>query len=175
MSAIQFSDPMVLLEIEKNREKLSTYTEDLETLEYSKQENESKLSTLQRKLKNIEADIAVLVERKTVVLKDLNDIKVTGNLLNARAKDLSETIKDLEIRIHKLENQPIEKSSKTTRRGAFLRRMDHVIPWPELKKLVEPNFTSTKSSPDPNEIEQMLRIYFLQQWFNLSNLSLIHI
>ena len=172
MSAIQFSDPMVLLEIEKNREKLSTYTEDLDSLEFSKQENDSKTSTLQRKLKNIEADIAVLVERKNGVLKDLNDLKVTGNLLNARARDLSESIKDLESMIYKLENQPIEKSSKTTRRGAFLRRMDHVLPWPELKKLVEPNFTSTKSSSDPNEIEQMLRIYFLQQWFNLSNIAL---
>ena len=64
-----------------------------------------------------------------------------------------------------------EKYSKTTRRAKFLAEMDHVVPWRELCAVIEPVYP--KAGPaggrPPIPLEQMLRIYFLQQWFNLSD------
>jgi IS5 family transposase len=65
----------------------------------------------------------------------------------------------------------LEKYSKTTRRARFLAEMDKVVPWAELCALIEPHYP--KGSPEggrpPIPLERMLRIYFLQQWFNLSD------
>jgi transposase, IS5 family len=63
-----------------------------------------------------------------------------------------------------------EKHSKQTRKERFLCEMDQVIPWKELTKGLEPH------SPDPQGagrrpkgLERMLRIYFMQHWYNLSD------
>jgi IS5 family transposase len=48
--------------------------------------------------------------------------------------------------------------------------MDAVIPWPQLIALVEPHYPREGSPGRPaHDLERMLRIYFLQQWFNLSD------
>jgi hypothetical protein len=47
--------------------------------------------------------------------------------------------------------------------------MDAVIPWPRLVKLIEPHYPKAEQGPQPLRLEKMLRIYFLQQWFNLSD------
>jgi IS5 family transposase len=61
--------------------------------------------------------------------------------------------------------------AKTTRRAQFLTDMDRVVPWRELVAVVEPHYP--KASPEggrpPMPLERMLRIYFLQLWFNLSD------
>lgn len=59
---------------------------------------------------------------------------------------------------------------KVTRREQFLAEMDAVIPWPALKALVEPHYPKVDGrGRKPLGLEKMLRIYFLQQWFNLSD------
>ena len=58
---------------------------------------------------------------------------------------------------------------KVTRRERFLAEMDAVIPWSRLVRLVEPHYPNTGKGRPPHELERMLRIYFLQQWFNLSD------
>ena len=65
----------------------------------------------------------------------------------------------------------LEKYSKTTRRAQFLAEMDRVVPWAELCALVEPHYPkgSAEGGRPPIPLERMLRIYFLQQWFNLSD------
>jgi len=59
---------------------------------------------------------------------------------------------------------------KVTRRERFLAEMDRVIPWKALLALIEPSYPKAgqKGRP-PLGLEKMLRIYFLQQWFNLSD------
>jgi IS5 family transposase len=62
------------------------------------------------------------------------------------------------------------RKGKVTRRERFLAEMDAVIPWGRLIARIEPHY----HAPDgrgrkPHELERMLRIYFLQQWFNLSD------
>ena len=58
---------------------------------------------------------------------------------------------------------------KVTRRERFLAEMDQVIPWDRLKALIEPHYPKGGRGRRPHELERMLRIYFLQQWFNLSD------
>src|SRR5271155_3490013 len=58
---------------------------------------------------------------------------------------------------------------KVTRRERFLAEMDAVIPWPRLVGLIEPHYPKAGQGRQPMGLEKMLRIYFLQQWFNLSD------
>jgi len=58
---------------------------------------------------------------------------------------------------------------KVTRRERFLGEMDAVIPWSRLVRLIEPHYPKAGQGRQPLGLEKMLRIYFLQQWFNLSD------
>ena len=58
---------------------------------------------------------------------------------------------------------------KVTRRERFLAEMDAVIPWRRLLALIEPHYPKAGQGRQPLGLEKMLRIYFLQQWFNLSD------
>jgi hypothetical protein len=60
-----------------------------------------------------------------------------------------------------------EKKGKVTRRERFLAEMDAVIPWSRLLALIEPHYPKPGNGTQPKPIEQMLRIYFMQNWFNL--------
>jgi IS5 family transposase len=62
-----------------------------------------------------------------------------------------------------------EKYSKTTRREQFLADMDRIVPWAELCARIAPYYPKSGDGRPPKELELMLRIYFLQQWFNLSD------
>jgi len=62
-----------------------------------------------------------------------------------------------------------ERYTKKTRRAIFLEEMEQVVPWRELCGLVEPHYPKPGNGRPPVGVERMLRIYFLQQWFNLSD------
>jgi IS5 family transposase len=64
-----------------------------------------------------------------------------------------------------------EKYGKTTRRAQFLAEMDRVVPWNEICALIEPVYpkVSELGGRPPIALERMVRIYFLQLWFNLSD------
>lgn len=62
-----------------------------------------------------------------------------------------------------------EKYAKTTRRAAFLQEMDRVVPWSELGALIEPHYPKAGRGRPPIGLQRMLRLHFLQQWFNLSD------
>lgn len=62
-----------------------------------------------------------------------------------------------------------ERYSKPTRRTEFLSTMERVVPWRELCALIEPFYPKPGNGRPPVGLERMLRIYFLQQWFNLSD------
>jgi len=62
-----------------------------------------------------------------------------------------------------------DKYAKTTRRAAFLAEMQRVVPWSELCALIEPVYPKPGNGRPPVGLERMLRIYFLQHWFNLSD------
>jgi transposase, IS5 family len=58
---------------------------------------------------------------------------------------------------------------KVTRRERFLAEMDAVIPWTRLLGLIAAHYPKAGNGRQPLGMEKMLRIYFLQQWFNLSD------
>lgn len=62
-----------------------------------------------------------------------------------------------------------DSKKKVTRRERFLAEMDAVIPWPELLALVAPHYPKSVRGRPAMPLPTMLRIYFLQQWFNLSD------
>jgi transposase, IS5 family len=62
-----------------------------------------------------------------------------------------------------------ERYAKTTRRAAFLDEMERVVPWPALCALIAPVYPKPGNGRPPIGVERMLRIYFLQHWFNLSD------
>jgi len=64
-----------------------------------------------------------------------------------------------------------EKYGKTTRRAQFLSEMERVVRWGEIAAVIEPHYPKpgTEGGRPPIALEKMLRIYFLQAWFNLSD------
>jgi Transposase domain (DUF772) len=62
-----------------------------------------------------------------------------------------------------------ERYTKKTRRQVFLEEMEQVVPWRELCALIGPHYPKPGNGRPPVGVERMLRIYFLQQWFNLSD------
>lgn len=62
-----------------------------------------------------------------------------------------------------------EKYSKTTRRAQFLGDMDRIVPWADLCALIAPHYPHSGDGRPRKDLGMMLRIYFLQQWFNLSD------
>ncbi len=62
-----------------------------------------------------------------------------------------------------------DRYSKTTRRAAFLAEMDRIVPWSALCALIEPAYPKAGNGRPPVGLECILRIYFLQNWFSLSD------
>ncbi|MFO0155929.1 MAG: transposase, partial [Alphaproteobacteria bacterium] len=62
-----------------------------------------------------------------------------------------------------------DRHHKQTRRERFLAEMEIVVPCAALSALIEPHYPSGERGRPPIRIERMLRIYFLQQWFNMSD------
>ena len=62
-----------------------------------------------------------------------------------------------------------QRYAKKTRREQFLDEMDAVMPWAELLALVGPHYSRGLKGRKPVGLAIMLRVYFLQQWFALSD------
>ena len=62
-------------------------------------------------------------------------------------------------------------AKKRTRRERFLAEMEVVVPWKALIGLIEPHYpkTSSKGGRPPYPLRTMLRIYLMQQWYDLSD------
>ena len=62
-----------------------------------------------------------------------------------------------------------ERFGKTTRKEAFLAEMDQIVPWKRLYGLIQPVYPKAGNGRPPVGLDRMLRIYFLQLWYNLSD------
>jgi IS5 family transposase len=62
-----------------------------------------------------------------------------------------------------------EKYGRKSRRELFLDEMERIVPWAELSALAEPHYAKAGNGRRPVGLAIMLRTYFLQQWFNLSD------
>jgi IS5 family transposase len=68
-------------------------------------------------------------------------------------------------------DQGFERHRKPTRRDQFLETMNRVVPWDALCAVVEPYYPKKGNGRPPIGLERMLRIHFLQHWFNLADLA----
>ena len=64
---------------------------------------------------------------------------------------------------------PYDTKGKVTRRERFLQEMDRVIPWGTRLAIILPHYVKAGRGRRPLPLETMLRVYFLQQWFDLSD------
>jgi IS5 family transposase len=62
-----------------------------------------------------------------------------------------------------------EKYGRKSRRELFLDEMERVVPWSGLEALVRPHYAKAGKGRQPVGLSIMLRVYFVQQWFNLSD------
>ena len=67
------------------------------------------------------------------------------------------------------QNAQYERYRKPTRRDAFLATMEQVVPWQQLCEVIEPHYPKAGNGRPPVGLERMLRMYFVQHWFNLAD------
>ena len=64
-----------------------------------------------------------------------------------------------------------EQYRKPTRRDEFLATMEAIVPWSALCEVIEPHYPKAGNGRPPIGLERMLRIHFIQHWFNLADLA----
>ena len=64
-----------------------------------------------------------------------------------------------------------EQYRKPTRREEFLKTMEAIVPWAALCAVIEPHYPKAGNGRPPIGLERMLRIHFIQHWFNLADLA----
>ena len=62
-----------------------------------------------------------------------------------------------------------EGKRKKTRREIFLAEMAQVIPWSQIEAVIEPVYPKPGKGRRPYPLQTMLRIHFMQQWYNMSD------
>ena len=64
-----------------------------------------------------------------------------------------------------------DSSSTVERPGAtcFWATMNEIVPWRELSEVIEPHYPKAGNGRPPVGLERMLRMYFVQHWFNLAD------
>ena len=67
------------------------------------------------------------------------------------------------------QNAEFERYRKPTRRDQFLATMEKVVPWEQLCSVIEPHYPKRGNGRPPVALECMLRMYFVQHWFNLAD------
>ena len=68
-------------------------------------------------------------------------------------------------------DQTFENYRKATRRDEFLKTMEAIVPWVALCEVIEPHYPKAGNGRPPIGLERMLRIHFIQHWFNLADLA----
>jgi IS5 family transposase len=62
-----------------------------------------------------------------------------------------------------------EQYRRPTKRDVFLATMEQIVPWQALCAVIEPHYPKAGNGRPPIGLERMLRMYFVQHWFNLAD------
>jgi IS5 family transposase len=62
-----------------------------------------------------------------------------------------------------------ERYRRATKRDVFLATMNEIVPWQSLCELIEPHYPKPGNGRPPVGLQRMLRMYFVQHWFNLAD------
>ena len=60
-----------------------------------------------------------------------------------------------------------------THKKEFLEQIERIMPWGELEELVRPCYYEGKRGNKPYDLERMLRIYLVQNLYNLSDMATV--
>ena len=69
------------------------------------------------------------------------------------------------------QNAEYEQYRRPTKRDVFLATMEEIVPWSELCSVIEPHYPTGSGGRPPIGLERMLRMYFVQHWFNLADVA----
>ena len=64
-----------------------------------------------------------------------------------------------------------EQHRRPTRRDEFLKTMEALVPWAALCEEIAPHYPKAGNGRPPIGLQRMLRIHFIQHWFNLADLA----
>ena len=67
------------------------------------------------------------------------------------------------------QGENFERFRRPTRRDEFLATMDRMVPWAAQCEVIEPHYPKPGNGRPPIGLERMLRMYFVQHWFNLAD------
>ena len=67
------------------------------------------------------------------------------------------------------QNTKFERFRRPTRRDEFLATMERLVLWASLCEVIEPHYPKAGNGRPPVGLERMLRMYFVQHWFNLAD------
>lgn len=62
-----------------------------------------------------------------------------------------------------------EQYRRPTRRDVFLSTMNEIVPWKDLCAAIESHYPKPGNGRPHVGLERMLRMYFVQHWFNLAD------
>jgi len=68
-------------------------------------------------------------------------------------------------------DQSFENYRKPPRRDEFLKTMEAIVPWAALCAVIEPHYPKAGNGRPRIGLERMLRIHFVQHWFNLADMA----
>ena len=67
------------------------------------------------------------------------------------------------------DNAQYEQYRRPTKRDTFLATMEQIVPWAALCEVIEPHYPKAGNGRPPVGLERMVRMYFVQHWFNLAD------
>jgi IS5 family transposase len=68
-------------------------------------------------------------------------------------------------------DQTFENYRKPTRRDELLKTMELIVLWSSLCAVIEPHYPKAGNARSPIGLQHMLRIHFVQHWFNLADMA----
>ena len=105
-------------------------------------------------------------ELKCAILLDVFDLQLFQRGCHLRFGRAGEFVRRKIICVAR----SFDRAHEVTRQERFLAEMDAVVPWARLVALIAPYYPKQNAPGRPAlGLEKMLRIYFPQQWFNLSD------
>ncbi len=84
-------------------------------------------------------------------------------------RDRQVTMKQQTLAMSADQGEGFEQYRKPTKRDTFLATMEQIVPWQELCAVIEPHYPKAGNGRPPIGLERMLRMYFVQHWFNLAD------
>ena len=70
-------------------------------------------------------------------------------------------------------DQTFENYRKSTRRDEFLKTREAIVPWVAVCEVIEPYYPKAGNGRPPIGLERMLRIHFIQHWFNFADVEAV--